>query len=151
LAGGVLAAGAAIAKTEGKPRPIEFPAFQRVVDLTHLYTEDFPDYVNGKARLKREVLASRKEGKLANAYRWSFDEHCATRMDAPVHSSEGKTVDEVPAADLVCPLAVINIAARAEQDADAQLTLEDVRRWEGKHGPIAAGRAWRCTADGSDT
>ena len=137
-----LVAGATLAATAtAKPpeRPIQFPAFKRVVDLTHTYTADFPDYVHGKARLKREVLASRKQGKLANAYRWSFDEHCATHIDAPVHFSERDSVEKIPAADLVCPLAVINIAARAERNPNAQLTLADVKKWEAKHGPIPRG------------
>lgn len=53
-------------------------------------------------------------------------------MDAPVHFSENDTLEKIPAADLACPLAIINIARRA----DTQLTLDDVKKWEAKHGPI---------------
>ena len=57
-------------------------------------------------------------------------------MDAPAHFSEGSTADEIPAEDLVLPLAVIDIKAKAAQDPLALMTLEDLKAWEAQHGDI---------------
>ena len=43
------------------------------------------------------------------------------------------------------PLVVVDIAARAESDVNAQLTPDDLKAWEAKHGTIPAGSpVWRC-------
>ena len=71
---------------------------------------------------------------------WTLNEHTGTHIDSPFHFSEnGWTVDLIPAANLVCPLCVVDIAARAQDDADAQVTPDDIKAWEGAHGPIPAG------------
>ena len=40
---------------------------------------------------------------------------------------------------MVCPLCVVDIAARAQDDADTQVTPDDIKAWEAAHGPIPAG------------
>jgi kynurenine formamidase len=59
---------------------------------------------------------------------------------APFHFSEnGRTVDRIPAENLVCPLCIVDVAARARDDADTQVTPDDLKAWEAQHGPIPAG------------
>jgi kynurenine formamidase len=61
-------------------------------------------------------------------------------MDAPFHFSEdGQTADQIPVERLVVPLAVVDIRARAEGDADAELTPDDLQAFEAAHGPIPDG------------
>jgi kynurenine formamidase len=133
-------AGAALAATTlpRAPRAAEPRSFNRVVDLTHTLTPDFPTYF-GKPQLEIEVLNSYAEHKF-NMKKWSVVEHTGTHMDAPFHFSEnGWTADQVPAENLVVPLVVIDIAARAAEDPDAQVTPDDIAAFEAKHGPLPDG------------
>lgn len=110
--------------------------FAGVKDLTHPLTEDFPS-ANGDQWLTLEdFLTFRTDG--INFRRWSVHEHIGTHIDAPIHFSEdGDTVDRIPASSLVVPLAVIDLRDRAAEDADAELTPNDIRAWESVHGEIA--------------
>jgi kynurenine formamidase len=61
-------------------------------------------------------------------------------MDAPIHfSADGLTADAIPVENLVVPLAIIDISARAEDDSDAQVTPDDIRAWIAEHGAIPDG------------
>ena len=112
--------------------------FSRVVDLTHTLGPDFPTYF-GKPQLEIEVLATYEQQKF-NMKRWSIVEHTGTHLDTPFHfSPDGPSADAIPIEQLVVPLVVIDIAAKAQDHADAQLTPDDIRAFEGKHGPIPEG------------
>lgn len=133
LVGGTLAAALPLASRAAEPR-----SFTRVVDLTHRLTPDFPTYF-GEPQLEIEVLFAYAEHKF-NMKKWSVVEHTGTHMDAPFHFSEnGWTADQVPAENLVVPLVVIDIAARAAENADAQLTPDDIAAFEAAHGPLPDG------------
>jgi kynurenine formamidase len=61
-------------------------------------------------------------------------------MDAPIHFGDGvHSADQIPAEHLVVPLAIVDIRAKAQGDADAQLTPGDLKAFEAVHGPIADG------------
>lgn len=133
------AAGAAAvaARPSGPVRAAE-RRFSRVVDLTHKLPPDFPTF-SGQPQLEVEVLNSYDQHKF-NMKKWTIVEHTGTHMDAPFHfSAEGWSADAIPVERLVVPLAVIDIAGRAEDDADAQLTPDDIAAWEGRHGPLPEG------------
>ncbi len=113
-------------------------SFSRVVDLTHTLTPDFPTYF-GKPQLTIDVMFSYAEHKF-NMKKWEVVEHTGTHMDAPFHFSEnGWTADQVPAENLVVPLAVIDISARAAENPDAELTPDDIKAFEAAHGPLPDG------------
>lgn len=112
--------------------------FDRLVDLTHTLTEDFPTF-GGEQQLEFETIVT-LDADGYNMYRWLLVEHTGTHMDAPFHfSNEGLTADQIPADDLIGPLAVVDISARAEEAPDAQLTPDDLRAWERVHGPLPPG------------
>jgi kynurenine formamidase len=111
--------------------------FTRVVDLTHTMTPDFPTF-GGAKQLELETLVTlQKDG--YNMYKWLLNEHTGTHMDAPFHFSDKDTADKIPVSNLVGPLAVVDIRAKATQNADAQLTLEDLQGWENQNGSIPEG------------
>ena len=115
---------------EVMPRP-----FKRAVDLTHVITEDFPTYF-GTQNLDIETLYTFGQDGF-NMYRWHLVEHTGTHMDAPFHfSPDGMSADVIPLSMLIVPLVVVDIRAKAETNPDAQLTLDDLRRWERRHGRI---------------
>jgi kynurenine formamidase len=112
------------------PRP-----FKRAVDLTHVITEEFPTYF-GDPNLEIETLFT-FEANGFNMFRWHLVEHTGTHMDAPFHfSPDGMSADQIPLSMLVVPLIVVDIRRKAVENPDAQLTVEDLRRWERRHGRI---------------
>jgi kynurenine formamidase len=113
-------------------------SFSKVVDLTHALGPDFPTFF-GKPQLEIEVLNTYAEHKF-NMKKWTIVEHTGTHLDTPFHfSADGASADEIPVEQLVVPLVVVDIAARAEGDADAQLTPDDIKAWEAANGPIPQG------------
>lgn len=134
---GTLAGGAAIAAST--PRPVaarHAPVIaSRVVDLTHTTTPDFPTF-GGDRQLDVETVTSLdKDG--YNSNKWMLYEHTGTHIDAPFHfSAKGASADRIPADRLVAPLVVIDIRERADKDADAELTPDDVKAWIETNGPI---------------
>lgn len=109
--------------------------FRRAFDLTHVITEDFPTYF-GDPNLEIETLFTFEQDGF-NMYRWNLVEHTGTHMDAPLHfSPDGLSADVIPLSMLIVPLVVVDIREKAEENPDAQLTVEDLRRWERRHGRI---------------
>ena len=45
----------------------------------------------------------------------------------------------VPAQRLIAPAAVLDFSARAGQDPDFLLEVDDIRAWEAEHGPLPEG------------
>lgn len=140
-AGATAAAGALAAAYPPKPAAAEPRSFTSVVDMTHTFHPDFPNFF-GMAGITKERMTTYEEDGF-NMYRWSVIEHAGTHLDAPIHFSNGDqhTAEQVPAEQLVGPLCVIDIKARAADNPDAQMTPDDIKAWESKHGPIPDGAA----------
>ena len=127
-----IAVASPIAKAQEPPRY----SFQRVVDLTHTLGADFPMTWPNPFAMERTSTLGRDKW---NAYRWHIQEHSGTHIDSPLHCTDGPSGDRIPAAELVGPLVIVDIRARAATDSDAQLTPNDLASWEHQHGPIPAG------------
>lgn len=111
--------------------------FSKVVDLTHTLTPDFPTF-GGQPQFQFEpLLTLANDG--YNIYQWTLDEHTGTHMDAPFHFSDQTTADLIPVSDLIGPLAVVDIRAKAQENPDVQLTLEDLQAWENSYGELPPG------------
>ena len=109
-----------------------------VEDMTHTLHEDFPTYL-GENQFSREQLFKYADDGF-NLQRLTINEHTGTHIDAPLHfSADGQSVDEIPVSSLVAPLCVIDIAARAAEDADAQVTPDDLKTWIDANGDIPDG------------
>ncbi len=121
---GAAAAPAALADGHGK-----------VEDLTHLLDENFPTY-DGSPGISRKQMFNFAENGF-NLLELTLNEHTGTHIDAPLHfSADGNSVDELPLSALVAPLCVVDIAARAAEDADAQVTPDDLKAWIAANGDI---------------
>lgn len=110
--------------------------FQRVVDLTHTLGPSFPMTWPNPFRMEPTSTLGKDKW---NAYRWHIQEHSGTHIDSPLHCTQGPSADRIAIADLVGPLVIVDIRARAAADADARLTPDDLGSWERRHGPIPAG------------
>ncbi|MEV4130931.1 cyclase family protein [Dactylosporangium sp. NPDC049742] len=108
-----------------------------VVDLSHVVSPGFPGHPSSVAA---RVAASKDFASgVCFSQRWDMDEHWGTHLDAPAHFAPGeRTVDDIPAADLVLPAAVLDIRDRAARSPDAVVGVADVRAWERRNGPLPA-------------
>ena len=69
-------------------------------------------------------------------------EHTGTHLDVPVHwvsGKDGHDVSQVPLKTLVAPAVVLDFSAKAAQDPDFLLSVDDVRTWTAEHGPLPDG------------
>jgi kynurenine formamidase len=74
----------------------------------------------------------------ANVFRTA--EHGGTHVDAPIHFGQGRpTVDAIPLDRLVGAALVVDVAAKAEADADYEVNVDDFEAWERIHGEIPPG------------
>ena len=139
IRGAGLAAAAGAAAALGPPVRAQEPrSFTRVVDLTHVMGPDFPTYDGGSNLELETIVTLAKDG--YNMYRWQLVEHTGTHMDAPIHFGDGvQSADQIPIDNLVVPLAIVDIRAKAQDDPDAQLTPDDLAAFEAAHGPIPDG------------
>jgi kynurenine formamidase len=134
------AAGAAAAATVGTnmAAPALAAGSGKVADLTHELHEQFPTFF-GEQQFFKEQKFNWAEHKF-NLFELRVNEHTGTHMDAPLHFSEnGQSVAEVPVANLVCPLCVIDVKAKAADNADYQVTPDDIKAWTDANGPIPDG------------
>jgi kynurenine formamidase len=135
------AGAAAVATTALAPNGAEaqaFPAFARVVDLTHTLTPEFPTFFGPPGIAVRPVKEFKKDG--FNLTEWTVQEHSGTHIDTPIHFSEsGNGPDTLPAQQLVVPLAVIDVTAKAADYPDYQLSPADIRAWERRYGRLPGG------------
>jgi kynurenine formamidase len=113
-----------------------FP-FKHIADLTHTLNRDFPFIptpVTYRFELK-PIATIDNFGVAANE--WHIHEHIGTQIDAENHFIKGgKSAEQIAAEDLIVPVAVINISAKAAKDKDAVLTVDDIVNWEKKYGRL---------------
>lgn len=137
----VSAATVGCAATLIQPQPaISVPTtltFERVIDLTHTLDEDFPTFGGDPSLAIETLFALESDG--YNMKRWNVVEHVGTHMDAPFHFSDQDSADQIPVENLVGPLCIVDIRAKAEADPDTQLTPDDIMAWESDHGELPEG------------
>lgn len=132
LTAGALASASRPAKAKG------VRVFNRVVDLTHTLTPDFPTYIPDWVLGVEQMTTFAENG--FNTRRYTMVEHCGTHIDAPIHfAAEGATADEIPLDDLILPLVVVDVRAKAAENADYQLSPDDLAAWEARYGEIPDG------------
>jgi len=113
------------------------PAKNRFEDLTHVFTEGFPVFSFDPPT--REPLVTIPSGGFYSQ-KWTFGEHSGTHMDAPGHFvTGGRLAPEITPQELLVPIVVIDISARAASDPDAVVTVDDVRGFERGHGRVPDG------------
>jgi kynurenine formamidase len=109
----------------------------RLQDLTHVVTEDFPVFAfdqparEGQATIPGDGFYSQ---------RWTLGEHSGTHMDAPGHFIPGgRLAPDITAQELLAPMVVLDITDRAARDPDTVVTVDDLIRFERRHGRIPRG------------
>jgi kynurenine formamidase len=131
-------------------RPQEHPSRPAAPDLLHTGTwvdlsHDFSGetiYWPTAKPFALEVVSAQTTpaGYYYAANNFSASEHGGTHLDAPIHFAEGRhTADQVPLDQLVGPAVVVDVAARADADADYRLDAAALEAWERSHGRIPNG------------
>jgi len=133
-AAGVAVAAALPARALGSTTPTN-----RLQDLTHVFRKDFPLFLGAPVATERDVIVTVPANGFY-AQRWSFWEHAGTHLDAPAHFvADGRQSPELTLDELVRPLVVIDISARAAGDPDALVLPSDFVAFERRHGRIPRG------------
>ena len=118
-----------------------FLANGELVDMSFPYENNMPTW---PGLLAYNITLAYKGPYLKAPFTISFSlelsEHTATHIDAPVHFARGQpTVDEIPPESLIGEAIVINITEQALKEPDYELTVDDLKNWEEKHGRIPDG------------
>jgi len=117
---------------------------KQFVDLTHAFEPGIPHWP-GFPDEKLETLYSYDEGvgtmgKGFLAHRYSLAGQWGTHVDPPAHFARGgRTLDQIELKEMVLPLVVVDVHAKAAGNPDYVLSLDDVRDWEKRHGLIPSG------------
>lgn len=117
---------------------------KRFVDLTHTFEPGIPHWP-GFPDEKRETIYGYDagEGKLGKGFYAQQFTHVGqwgTHCDPPAHFVRGKrTIDEIDVKEMILPLVVIDLHEKAAKNPDCVISMDDVRDWEKRHGPVPAG------------
>lgn len=110
----------------------------KVVDLTHTFDEKFPTFDGKPGIAMKKLVDFKKDG--YTIYELTIPEHSGTHVDAPLHFSEaGTSVADLEPQSLVCPLCIIDIKAKAKDDANAMVMKADIEAWVSANGAIPNG------------
>ena len=122
------------------PGPAGIPT-GRVIDLTHPFDATTVYWPTAEGFvLETEFQGMTEGGYYYESHRFRASEHGGTHLDAPIHFAQGRqTVDEIPLDQLMGPARVVDVSAAVAQDRDYQIRIEDLERFEARHGPIPAG------------
>lgn len=133
-----LTAAAATALGVAAAKPALAEAKGGAVDLTHTFSPEFPTF-DGKPGVSMKLDVKFEESGY-QLYEVNYFEHSGTHIDAPLHfSQDGASVDELPPEQLICPLCVVDISAKAAEDPNAMVSPEDIDAWISANGEIPAG------------
>jgi len=140
LAIGFSLAAALLLVAQHKSAMSEPDGYREVLDLTHPLNEHSPNWEGTKESpfQAKELENIEHDGYYSRVF--TTQEHYGTHLDAPAHFAKGMwTVDQIPPERLVRPLAVLDVRARAEGNADYEVSMQDVADWEASHGQIPTG------------
>lgn len=116
----------------------------KFVDLTHSFEPGIPHWP-GFTDEKRTVLYGFEKGEGTLGTGFFAQEYChvgqwGTHVDPPIHFSKGgRTVDQIPVSDMVMPLVVLDVHEKVAANADYVISVDDVKAWEAKYGPVPQG------------
>ncbi len=148
----VVAVATLIAGVGYKKQPSLWPVWQLLqkrefVDLTHTFEPGIPHWP-GFPDEDRTLLfwydnAPPGPGTLGTGFYAQYYCHVGqwgTHADPPAHFIRGlRTIDQIELTEMVLPLVVIDVHKQVEMNPDYTITMDDVRKWEKRHGKIPKG------------
>lgn len=116
-----------------------------MVDLTHAFEPGIPHWPGFPSETRETLYSHDKEGGGTKGTGFYAELYChvgqwGTHVDPPVHFHKGlRSVDQIELKEMILPLVVLDVHTKVEANADYTLSLDDIRAWEAKNGPIAEG------------
>src|ERR1700693_4542068 len=108
------------------------------VDLTHAFGPDSPHWKGFAPETVATLFTIAKDGFHAESF--THPGQWGTHVDPPAHFHDGlKTVDQIDPKQFLLRLVVLDVHEQVAGDPDYVVSLDDVKRWEGRHGRIPAG------------
>jgi len=136
--GAAMAGAASVAAGLITARPALAQSAGQVVDLTHAYDGTFPTFDGNPGIIMEPNVVFADSG--YQLFKLTIFEHTGTHIDTPLHFTEdGTSVDELDPQRLMCPLCVVDISAKAMEDANAMVEAADIEAWVSANGAIPAG------------
>lgn len=104
----------------------------KLIDLTHPLSSTMPSW-NGSCGFSLEI--KKDYDKLFRVQQIKMHAGIGTHMDAPSHRfAGGLSIDEIPLEQLITPICLIDVSRVA--GADYEVSVEDVKEYEKRHGLI---------------
>lgn len=124
----------------------------KLLDMTYPFDESSIYWPTAKSFKLSKVFWGISEGGFWYASNeFSASEHGGTHADAPIHFAEnGRTIDRIPLEEWIGPAVKIDVTDSCGKNPDYLLSVEDIEKWENKHGRIPAG-AWVIMSTGIGT
>jgi len=117
---------------------------KKFVDLTHAFAPGIPHWPGFPGEERRTLywygpgVGTLGQGFFAEQF--THVGQWGTHVDPPAHFIEGlRTIDEIDPKEMILPLVVIDVHEEVEGNPDYTVTMDDVRLWEKRHGPIPEG------------
>jgi kynurenine formamidase len=119
---------------------------RRFVDLTHTFSPLTPVW-KGFGQANFSAAADPGTGQpytIArdgfHAFFYSMVGQYGTHIDPPAHfDPNGRTMDEIPLKQMILPLVVFDLTPLLRTDPNHALSVDDILRWERRHGRVPAG------------
>ena len=115
----------------------------KILDMTYAYDENTIYWPNATPfKLTPEFHGMTDKGYWYAANFYAASEHGGTHADAPLHfAKNGRTIEQIPLEEWIGPAVKIDVRKQCAGNRDYLLSIEDIKKWEKKHGRIPAG-AW---------
>jgi kynurenine formamidase len=110
-------------------------ASKQFVDLTHAFSPDIPHWKGFQKETVHTVYSYDQAGFFVQEFchvgQWG------THVDPPAHFVKGgRTVDQIDPKEMVMPLVVLDVHEQVARNPDYVLTVDDVKAWEARNGPV---------------
>jgi kynurenine formamidase len=118
--------------------PTTFPVGD-LVDLSHSYDSQTIFWPTAEGfTLRKDADGITEKGYYYSSNSFFSAEHGGTHIDAPVHFAQGhQSVDRIPLDRLIGSAVVVDVVEASERNADYQVSVDDLQRFERENGQIA--------------
>ncbi len=110
----------------------------RVISLSHHLSRDMPHWPGDPPTEFEKWSDHTRDGYFLR--RITLGEHSGTHLTAPAsYYSDGRTVDQYGADELVHPVVVVDVREHCHSDPDYALTADALLAWEERHATVPPG------------
>jgi len=109
------------------------------IDLSYSFSNETLYWPNNAEGFTMDTLfeGMTPGGYFYSSYGFCAPEHGGTHLDAPVHFAEGKkSVDQLSLQQLTGTAIVVDVSAKAINNSDYLISIDDIVSWEKENGPI---------------